>query len=270
MRLGYAVTAMAIAALALGGAALAANYQINWYSISSGGGTTSQGAYRIDCTVGQCAAGVVSSGGRILWAGFWSGEPQEQPTPVASIAEAKLLPDGTLISISGKIATTGTTDFAQFFYIEEPTRSSGIRVAAPAEPLVDLVRGCIVNVIGRLGTTEARERQLVGPIVVIVGMQEPLTPVGMPVRSVGRDYGLSNVGLLIKTWGRVIDSGVGYAWIDDGSGSPLRVDTSALQAPPQSPQYISVIGISSLFGTGSVPVPMILPRDGHDLRAHPH
>jgi len=270
---------LAVAASLVG----AAGYQIKWYSINSGGGLVSGGGYNLNSTIGQPAAGFVKSTSYLHWVGFWAGEV---PTPaVASkVSDAKLWPDGTFVSIAAKIATSDAGDFASFFYIEEETRASGIRVSTPGGPIATLARGKRVNVIGTLGTTPAGERELTGPIVVIISSRDPLLPLWMTNKTVGGGdygdpgiglgqygvlggYGTINVGLLIQTWGKVIANGTDYVLINDGSGTPVRVDTSTLSDPPDMDEYVTVIGLSSLYlyEPGADRLRLILPRDDADV-----
>jgi hypothetical protein len=267
--------------LVLGGAN-AADYKIDWYSVNSGGGLVAGGSYKLNSSIGQPAAGFVQSASFLQWVGFWAGEVPT-PTAASTIAGAKSLPDGTFMCIAGKIATSAGTDFADFFYVEETGRPNGIRVAAPPGPIAGLARGSVVNVIGTLGSTAAGERQLTGPIVIIIGSRAPLTPLGMPNRAVGGGNlgnppqgqygvaggsGLNNVGLLIRTWGRVVGGGPDYVLIDDGSGTPVRVDVSKLVAPPGMGQYVTVIGISSLYQAtpGADRQRFVLPRADGDVK----
>ncbi len=138
----------------------------------------------------------------------------------------------------------------------------------------------MVNVVGTWGTTDAGERQFTGPVVVIVAAHDPLAPLGMPNLWVGgadfgtpplgqygvtEGFGLNTVGLLISTWGRVIDAGSGYAVIDDGSGKPVRVDTTTLADAPEMDEYVTVIGISSLYKPDANRLRLVLPRDDADI-----
>jgi len=76
------------------------------------------------------------------------------------------------------------------------------------------------------------------------------------------------VGLLVTTWGRVTATGSGYAVIDDGSGTPVRLDTSTLADPPEEDDYISVIGISSLYKPGVDRLRLVLPRTDLDISGY--
>ncbi len=197
-----------------------------------------------------------------------------------SFGAAKMLADGTYVSLSARIATTSASVFTGFFYIEEEDRSNGIRVAVPAGPVAGLARGSVVNVIGTIGTTPEGERQLTGPIVIIVTTHDPPGPLGMPNRSVGGgDWGIppegqygvkdatgvNNVGLLISTWGTVTYVDATYMLITDGSGDPIRVSTAGLSTLPAVDDYISVIGISSLYKPASDRLRYVLPRDDSDV-----
>ena len=53
--------------------ALAQSYSIDWYKISGGGGTSTNGAYSLTGTIGQPDAGMAMSGGNYsVTGGFWS------------------------------------------------------------------------------------------------------------------------------------------------------------------------------------------------------
>ena len=260
---------------------LAQSYELKSSTISSGGGVSTSASYKLVGTVGQPSAGFSSNANLLHWIGFWAGEV---PTPkvVTNIADVKLLADGILISTTGKIVTSGVGDFSNFFYIEDPARISGIRVAAPPSAVVNIARGSVVNVIGTLGTTAFGERQLVGPLVIISSSTAPLAPLGMNNRSIGGGdlgnahsgqigvtggSGVNNVGLLVSTWGRVVEVDSGYVLVDDGGG-PVRVDTTTLASQPLKGSYINVIGISSLYVDTYTAdyLRLILPRNNKDIQ----
>src|ERR1700744_3627859 len=53
--------------------AFAQSYSIDWYKVSGGGGTSTNGQYSIVGTIGQHDAGAAMSGGNYsLTGGFWS------------------------------------------------------------------------------------------------------------------------------------------------------------------------------------------------------
>ena len=263
---------------AAGASACAGDYKIDWYSINCGGGLVTCAGYKLNTSIGQSAAGFVSNTSCLHWIGFWAGD---LPVPVVpgSVGAAKMLPDGTYVSIAGRIATTSAADFSGFFYIEEEDRSSGIRVTVSAA-VPGLLRGKVVNAVGTLGTTPEGERCLTGPIVIIVSTHAPLTPLGMPNRSVGGGEfgipplgqcgvlggaGLNNIGLIIKSWGRVIEAGSDYIVIDDGSSTPVRVSTAGMAGIPGVGNYVTVVGISSIHKPGADRLRLILPRGRDDI-----
>ncbi len=51
------------------------DYDISWYSIDSGGGTSTSGQYIVTGTIGQHDAAYSSSDDYELLGGFWQGEP---------------------------------------------------------------------------------------------------------------------------------------------------------------------------------------------------
>ena len=64
----------------------------------------------------------------------------------------------------------------------------------------------------------------------------------------------------------MIESGNGYVVIDDGSATPVRLDTTMLALPPTEGQHISVIGISSLYKPASDRLRLVLPRHDTDVQ----
>lgn len=255
-------------------------YQITWSVIAGGGGTASGGGYVLNGTVGQPAAGFVQGGSFLHWIGFWAGEAAN-PVVVDSIGGLKELADGSYVSVSGKIAASGAADYNGYFYIQEPDRSSGIRVAMNLASIPPVARGSVLNVIGTLGTTQDGERQIAGSVVVIAGVTTPPVALGMNNRTVGGPTaghpplgqqgitgvvgGVNNMGLLVKTWGRVISFGKGFIVIDDGSSTPVRVSTEQLASVPGVGTYIIVIGASSLQEVGGNRERLVLPRNSGDI-----
>jgi hypothetical protein len=51
----------------------AGSYDLPWWTIDGGGGTSSGGAYALSGTSGQPDAGVLNGGGYGLTGGFWGG-----------------------------------------------------------------------------------------------------------------------------------------------------------------------------------------------------
>ena len=66
-----------------------------------------------------------------------------------TIADCKSYADGTLVKLSGKVASSASGDFEGHFYVQEPDRSSGIRVISQAS---GIKVGDNVSMVGRLGS----------------------------------------------------------------------------------------------------------------------
>ncbi len=263
------------------GVALGATYQINWCSINAGGGALSNSAISMNCSVGQAAAGYAGSTSVLNCIGYWAAY-LPVPTVVSTLATAKLLGNQTYVSAGGMIATTDYPDLDSLcFYVEAADRSSGIRVSLPPGSVPGLARGSVVNVIGTMGSLPSGERDIEGPMVIIVGSPTTLKPLGMNNGWVGGGnlgvpplgepgvtggVGLNNVGLLISTWGRVSYDSTGLMmYVDDGSGYPVIVDYGGITVLPPAGQYANVVGISTLYESGTSALRMIWPRNYSDI-----
>ena len=168
--------------------------------------------------------------------------------------------DGTPVAMQGAV----TAAFGGFFYVENPDRTRGIRVvwsgAAPGAGLAD--------VYGALSTNSAGERYINASSVTAAGSGSVL-PLGVTNAALGGgdffwdastgagqcgvwgQQGLNNVGLLVKTWGKVTAAGTGWFYIDDGSNvsdgsenTGVYVDAQG-QSVPAVDDYVCVTGISS-------------------------
>ena len=273
----------ALMTLTISPGVLAQSYKVDWSAVDSGGGVMSGGNYRISGSIGQPAAAFAKSASVLHWAGFWAGDVPT-PTVAPTLAAAKLLSDGTFTSVSGQIATSAEGDFSGFFYVEESSRSNGVRVAFPIGTVTGLVRGrSIVSVLGSMGTTATGERQIAA-LAIVITSTNPLAiePLGMNNRTLGGDtigvpplgqygvtngFGLNNVGLLVATSGRVSYVDGVYMTISDGSNNGIRVSTAQFAIPlPNVGDYVSVIGLSSLYTSGTDRLPQILPRSNGDVK----
>lgn len=66
-----------VAILTVSGAA--ATYSMNWWTVDSGGGSSSGSGYSLDGTIGQPDAGTLSGSGYSLDGGFWGGQATTTP-----------------------------------------------------------------------------------------------------------------------------------------------------------------------------------------------
>jgi hypothetical protein len=84
-------------------------------------------------------------------------------------------------------------------------------------------------------------------------------------------FGLNNIGLLVRVFGKVTSIGQGYLYIDDGSnlrdGTGVEHIGVCVVCDPtgyKEGDYLSVTGISSCFTPGVV-VKRILARSSGDI-----
>ena len=75
--------------------ARAQSYNIDWFTIDGGGGTSTGGVYSVSGTLGQPDAGVAGGGGYSLAGGFWSGGVAIA-TPGAPLLAIEPQPDGSV------------------------------------------------------------------------------------------------------------------------------------------------------------------------------
>ena len=181
------------------------------------------------------------------------GAFQDEDPPV-DIAGAKNLENGVIAEISGVVVSAV---FSDGFYIEDINRVSGMKVIM-SNPTV--IEGQIVNVTGTV-TTLNDERQLINATVSgLLAVSKALGPFGMPNLMVGgggisgwtsgvfQGNGLSNTGLLIRTWGTVKEIGTSsnkYFVIDDGSGVGVKVRVPSASSLPAIGAFVSATGIST-------------------------
>ena len=187
---------------------------------------------------------------------------------VATIAEAKSEPDDTLVALVSKPVTAL---FYDCMYIQDSDKPNGIRVDVPM-----YVEGALVDIAGTLALLNG-ERQL-----YVFWMEAPDSgsvpaPIGMGNKALGGGQlnsltpgitggtGVHNVGLLVRSWGRVMESGTGYFIIDDGSGANLKVTVPYGVNPPDEGQYAIVTGISSVENSGGNVTCLLRPRRQSDI-----
>jgi len=184
---------------------------------------------------------------------------------LASVSQAKREPDGTWVEVPNVVCSrrSGTT----LMFVQDADRSCGIRVMAGTGSIPAIAPGTRCTVRGRLATGSDIRR--ITDVTVTVGSAGMVAPVAMTGRCVGgSDFfydagppvsgqkgipgsiGPNNVGLLVKTWGRVLDApSGGIIHIYDGSvpgGIPVRL-SGGVTAPAQG-SYVSVVGIPEPAG----------------------
>lgn len=198
------------------------------------------------------------------------GAYQDEDPPV-TVAEAKGLPNGVTVEISGLVVTAV---FEDGFYAQDPRRTAGIKVRMYNAPVKE---GQMVSLTG-VTTLLNGERQIINAdLTLLFGMQGEVKPLAITNRGLGggsmgqqegaagwrypspepdgsgavwvAEQGLNNVGLLVRTWGRVTQvAGDGSPWftIDDGARVGVRVVAASGAGLPAVGDYVTVTGISCL------------------------
>ena len=186
--------------------------------------------------------------------------------------DVKACGDGSRVTLANMVVTMGTDESADgTFYVESRDRSIGICVQSGSGP-----RGRNVVIDGYLQTING-ERCIV-PVSIDFFGSSTIEPLAMPIAAIGggklgyqegvngwklirpdpkgpwkRVWGLmgsaNNIGLLVKTWGRVksVDSTARTFIIDDGSGQNLQCRFGRNVLPPAVDNYVTVTGISSCY-----------------------
>jgi len=187
-----------------------------------------------------------------------------------SIPVIKSLVDGTMAAVSAKVVTA-TAGQVGAYYVQEPDRQNGLRVeAATGSASI----GNTVHVSGWL-TTVNGERIITDAAITYAG-SATAKPLALNNRSLGgSDFndkakgatgkvGLNNVGLLVKTFGKVSSPASGIFYVTDGSGASVKVDASAVGTLPAANDYVVVTGISRLEKIGANYVPFVKLRQSGD------
>jgi len=196
------------------------------------------------------------------------------------IAGARVQSDGALVKLAEQLVSAGASQMGDRFYIESPDRSCGIQVrrASGDQP----AERDKVTVIGSMGLADGERAVLSSSVTrTATGCTLP-DPVCTTNRNLGGGdagslnpgitgaCGLNNIGLLVKTWGKVTYIGSDHFYIDDGSGVQgaghvgIKIRCPGL-TKPSSTQYVVATGISSLELDGSTRYPVLRVRKQADL-----
>gem|GEM_PF-3951599 len=197
------------------------------------------------------------------------------PVNLPKLGDARSQNDGAWVTANGIV----TAAFDGEFYIEDIDRTSGIRVVTADIPPI---MGNQVSVTGKIDAMQPN-------LTIVNAMWTPtgapdlaLTPLFIPLRAIGGGNcglqkgitsatGLNNIGLLVKTTGKVTYSGAGLLYIDDGSGfndgNTLGADNTTIPGVlvllpydmlvllPDGDYFVSVTGISTaIMNTSGDPI----------------
>lgn len=102
----------------------------------------------------------------VRWQDVVLGDPlcHLDGTAAATVAAAKALPNGTLVSLDNMTVSAGTDDFKDRFYIQDSGRESGIMVYIGVE-FPGITRNSTVSARGILGEVNG-ERAILNPSIV--------------------------------------------------------------------------------------------------------
>jgi hypothetical protein len=104
-----------VSLLTLSAFSASADYSIDWFTVDSGGGTSSGGQFSLSGTIGQPDAGLQAGGPFVLNGGFWSSISLVQ-TPGAPVLS--IHPLGATVRISWPAPSTG-------FFLEQAPSATG-------------------------------------------------------------------------------------------------------------------------------------------------
>ena len=203
------------------------------------------------------------------------------PAPASAeqgCAWAKQQPDDTPADFGNLVVTA---KFTGYIYAQHTDGQAGIRINTSDTTINE---GDLIFVHGAVGTT-GRERVInASSIDIITPHWRDQPPRALCNRGLGGGFlgtlpncqegpvggtGINNIGLLVRTWGRVTEkvADFGYVVMDDGTGTPVKVDCSRLSSLPERGDYIGATGISSLHAFG---LRLILTRRDSDVTIYAH
>ena len=208
--------------------------------------------------------------------------PLDGLDPISTTVAASKTMSDTKLGIGNMVCTAS---FADGSYGEELDRRAGIRLDGVTVPA-----GNIIEVIGTLSTTTNGERCLTN---CFYRTKDPMTlsPIAMTNRAIGgatlgsppagqqgikNAAGANNIGLLIKTWGKVVEvdptmpqSAKTWFKIDDGSGIRVKCMVPPGVTIDSGWEYVIVTGISSCEKSGGDLYRLVRVRQGSDITAVP-
>lgn len=211
-----------------------------------------------------------------------------QATPLAmTCGLVRSMPDGSVVDLKN-VVVSGVFSTEGYFYVQQPDRSSGIRVASAG---TGLAAGDRVNVSGIVATRvlsgQPSEREIRNASFTKTASGAPPAPLSMSNRALGGEpagpmvpgvingMGLNNIGLLVRLTGRITFRLSNIIHIEDGSGilDPTGRLGVMVRCPSTSIPYnvgdvVQVTGISA--GSIAIGSPTnrryLLTRDWSDLQ----
>ncbi|MDO8587539.1 MAG: NosD domain-containing protein, partial [Armatimonadota bacterium] len=203
------------------------------------------------------------------------GYPTQNPVET-DVRRARFMSEDTLVKVQDGVVTAG---FNGFFYIECEDQTAGIRVDSADQ----VSRGDKPTVIGRLATSGG-ERSITSASITANLRDNPVPPpVGMPGDRLGGGpvgalapgvvggTGLTNIGLLVRTFGRIAQiqpappAVPDWFMIDDGSVADVKCLLPTGVTVDPSWDYVGVTGISSCETVGLELHRLVRVREQSDI-----
>lgn len=184
-------------------------------------------------------------------------------TIVSDIRNLNTLPDQTEIQLPSKIVTAGVNQLGNMFYIQESGFPAGIRVNSNDSSICE---GDIRTIYGVLTTVDG-ERCIECTSTDLISTANPTPrPYGiiagqMGGVAAGKVYGVNNVGLLMRTWGFVTDTGSDYFILTDANGHQLKVICGSI---PKPSGFVAVTGVCGKTQSGGI-APVLRVRKQSDI-----
>ena len=174
--------------------------------------------------------------------------PVVDPEDFKTISEAldpSEVAENAVIGLEGKVATVGTGTFAGCMYVEEEDRSCAIQIRfGSVTPVVS--EGDRVAFIGLVNTVNG-ERMLTHATMTSRATGPTLGALQSSAEDL--DRGPTSTALLVRCTGKVIDAGVGWFTVDDGSGTVTALCTGMIG--PARNSMVSVTGFSG-YSSGRI------------------
>jgi hypothetical protein len=203
-------------------------------------------------------------------------EPTPTPDPVVPIADARLAPDGTVVTVSGTLTTPlGALEAGRGAFVQDATAGIALYLSTADWPALPVGRAVVVT-----GTLDDRYSQrtlrLAGAAAIAdAGAGSPVSPLDMVTGGAGEPLESRLVGVAGVIVGGPDTLTDGFAVdLDDGSGA-LRVIAGVASGivPADLPRgatvtLIGVLGQRDASGTGSDGYRLLL-RDPSDVVRRP-
>lgn len=211
------------------------------------------------------------------------------PQDVDTISQLVSVAAGILVRLTSKPVVAGTDAFSDCIYLSEPNRSAGIKVIGALQ----VPTGSLCTVVGELAVMDGEKVIIADSWTIVSSLKTAglaaetggVPPLAMPNRyiangsSSGQEsklvYGLTNNGLLVKTWGRVVSRGTDEFAISDGSldfandgFKEVTVSLRNLAAPVEMPpldSFVIVTGISCYSLENDLLKQTLRPRSSADV-----